>query len=119
MVKPAALNIPLFSPELWATVTSLPVIITLDSTTSTAACAVFAAFCAVTAFPSAVDAAEFAVLAVDWAELAAVSSVNPLSLFKSDISISPGFPIVILPATLNELPFQWIKLPFSAPTKNS
>ena len=44
-------------------------------------------------------AVEFAVFAVDWAELAAVSSVNPLSLFKSDISISPGFAIVIVPAT--------------------
>ena len=46
----------------------------------------------------------FAVFAVDCALLAAVSSVNPLSLLKSDKSIEPAFDIVILPLTLRLLP---------------
>ena len=34
--------------------------------------------------------------------VANVLSVNPLSLFKSDTSISPGFVIVILPFIFND-----------------
>ena len=87
--------------EFW-TWTAAPVITTFSSITSTALCAFEAA---VFAFPAVV----FAVLAVDWAlaawiwaALAVSSFVNPLSLFKSDISISPGFVIVILPFILND-----------------
>ena len=94
--------------EFW-TWTAWPVITTFSSIVSTALwafdAAVFAVFAVLCAFPAAV----FAVLAVDWAFEAAVlaalavsSFVNPLSLFKSDISISPGFEIVILPTTSNE-----------------